>query len=147
MCVRMFVTEIALTKPLERLIVLLFDFIMASTSDAALKEEIARLTGHSYFVHPNIFLSNHLGAINQHKSTQQSVGSLPGPRRSNTYINPQYKPPTSYRPPKPPTQYIRPPTSGLPHPPQVQSTRDVVIDGVTFESSNRSLVRKDCELF
>ncbi|KAF8552244.1 hypothetical protein OG21DRAFT_1477826 [Imleria badia] len=57
---------------------------MASTSDAALKAEIARLTG----------------AINQHKQR-----SRPLPRSTQP--------------------------------------RDVVIDGVTFESSSRSLVRKD----
>ncbi|KAG0705556.1 hypothetical protein DFH29DRAFT_1030366 [Suillus ampliporus] len=99
---------------------------MASTSDAALKEEIARLTG----------------AINQHKSTQQPIGGTRTYARSNAYINPKYKPPASYRPSeyqKPATKYIRPPTRS-PHPPQA---RDVVIDGVTFESSTRSLVRKD----
>ncbi|KAG8220806.1 hypothetical protein J3R82DRAFT_2250 [Butyriboletus roseoflavus] len=63
---------------------------MASTSDAALKAEIARLAG----------------AINQHKVAQQ---------RS------------------------RPFSKSTPIP---SSTRDVVIDGVTFESSSRSLVRK-----
>ncbi|KAG1797558.1 hypothetical protein EV424DRAFT_1441953 [Suillus variegatus] len=105
---------------------------MASTSDAALKEEIARLTG----------------AISQHKSTQQSVESFSAPR-SNAYFNPKYKPPAFYRPSeyqKPATKYIRPPTKP-PRPPQASSTRDVVIDGVTFESSTRSLVRKDCEFF
>ncbi|KAG6374839.1 hypothetical protein JVT61DRAFT_4224 [Boletus reticuloceps] len=61
--------------------------MMASTSDAALKAEIARLTG----------------AINQHKQR-------PRPFARSTQV----------------------PTS----------TRDVVIDGVTFESSSRSLVRK-----
>ncbi|KAJ8590784.1 hypothetical protein M405DRAFT_815479 [Rhizopogon salebrosus TDB-379] len=81
---------------------------MASTSDAALKEEIARLTG----------------VINEHKSTQQSVASFSGPRSH-------------------PKSNIRPPASRSLHPPQAQSTRDVVIDGVTFESSTRSLVRKD----
>ncbi|KAG1850652.1 hypothetical protein F4604DRAFT_1934325 [Suillus subluteus] len=101
---------------------------MASTSDAALKEEIVRLTG----------------AINQHKSTQQSVGSFSAPR-SNAYFNPKYKPPASYRPSeyqKPASKFIRPSTRP-PHPPQASSIHDVVIDGVTFESSTRSLVRKD----
>ncbi|KAG2088012.1 uncharacterized protein F5147DRAFT_727322 [Suillus discolor] len=101
---------------------------MASTSDAALKEEIARLTG----------------AISQHKSTQQSVESFSAPR-SNAYFNPKYKPPAFYRPSeyqKPATKYTHPLTKP-PRPPQASSTHDVVIDGVTFESSTRSLVRKD----
>ncbi|KAG1811514.1 uncharacterized protein BJ212DRAFT_1277764 [Suillus subaureus] len=101
---------------------------MASTSDAALKEEIARLTG----------------AINQHKSTQQSVGSFSA-SRSNAYFNPKYRPLASYRPSEyqKPAIKFNPPSTRPPRPPQASSTRDVVIDGVTFESSTRSLVRKD----
>jgi hypothetical protein len=104
---------------------------MASTSDAALKEEIARLTGPFLKVClPSLifFLTSYLGVINEHKSTQQSVASFSGPRSH-------------------PKSNIRPPASRSLHPPQAQSTRDVVIDGVTFESSTRSLVRKDCEFF
>ncbi|KAI6013921.1 hypothetical protein BKA83DRAFT_4351741 [Pisolithus microcarpus] len=86
---------------------------MTSTTDAALQAEIARLTG----------------AINHHKSAQQTRGSAPGPasyRRSNKYnIAPSHVP-------APVTKTSQP-----------SSTRDVVIGGVTFESSSRSLVRKD----
>ncbi|KAH0836519.1 hypothetical protein J3R83DRAFT_8158 [Lanmaoa asiatica] len=67
--------------------------MMASTSDAALKAEIARLTG----------------AINQHKVAQHQ----PRPFSRSTQVP--------------------------------SSTRDVVIDGVAFESSSRSLVRKGRE--
>ncbi|KIM62655.1 hypothetical protein SCLCIDRAFT_119208 [Scleroderma citrinum Foug A] len=108
---------------------------MSPSSDAALKEEIARLTG----------------AINWHKSTQQPFGStfgLASNHRSNTYVNPNYKPPSSYRSQayqSSNSRYVRPPPSMKPEATtQAQpSTRDVVIDGVAFESSTRSLVRKD----
>ena len=75
---------------------------MASTSDAALKAEIARLTGIFSRQPPQNVADQLAGAINQHK------------QRS--------------RPAQAPS-----------------STRDVVIDGVTFESSSRSLVRKGRE--
>ncbi|KAH7927350.1 hypothetical protein BV22DRAFT_1061230 [Leucogyrophana mollusca] len=102
-----------------------------STSEAALKLEIARLTG----------------AINRHKSTQHSTGPTTY-QRSNTYVNPSYKPSTStivktqvpFRPHS--ARYTRPVATNkplaVPGP-----ARDVVIGGVTFESSGRSLVRKD----
>ncbi|KIK99353.1 hypothetical protein PAXRUDRAFT_822831 [Paxillus rubicundulus Ve08.2h10] len=102
---------------------------MASTSDAALKAEIARLTG----------------AINQHKSTQQQHGAFAGPssyRRSNTYVNPNYKPPSNsksqgYRNDTAPPLRLATSTVAAP------STRDIVIGGIAFETSFRSLVRKD----
>lgn len=63
--------------------------------------------------------------------------------RNNVYVNPNYKPPVrryqsapSVAPQRPPT---RPPTN------QPQDTHDVVLNGVAFESSARSLVRKDCK--
>jgi len=77
---------------------------MASTSDAALKAEIARLAG-TFSVRTTQRRSQPSGAISQHK---------------------QYRPyPRSTQAPS--------------------STHDVVIDGVTFESSSRSLVRKGRE--
>ncbi|KAI6149364.1 hypothetical protein BKA82DRAFT_129079 [Pisolithus tinctorius] len=103
---------------------------MTSTSDAALKAEIARLTG----------------AINHHKSVQQAYGPAPGPasyRRSNKYVNPTYRLPPSYKP----QSYQNIASNHVPAPAtkttQPSSTRDVVIGGVAFESSSRSLVRKD----
>ncbi|KAJ7108869.1 hypothetical protein C8R43DRAFT_1043778 [Mycena crocata] len=92
------------------------------TSEAQIKSEIARLTA----------------TISQHKS---AISSRPTyqPPRSSTYVNPNYRPPTN--------KYIRPATS---KPPSAQSrpapstqVKDVVLNGVAFESSNRSLVRKD----
>ncbi|KAH7885859.1 hypothetical protein F5I97DRAFT_1876017 [Phlebopus sp. FC_14] len=106
---------------------------MASAPDAALKEEIARLTG----------------AINRHKSTQQSYGAVPGTssyRRTNRYVNPNYKPTTfmSQACQIPSTRYSSTAPARSSTTTQVTDpTRDVVIDGVTFESSSRSLVRKD----
>ncbi|KAF9244671.1 hypothetical protein BU15DRAFT_86038 [Melanogaster broomeanus] len=109
---------------------------MASTPDAALKAEIARLTG----------------AINQHRSTQQRYGAVPGPssyRRSNTYVNPNYKPRSTFKPQghksTESAKYIHstPPLTSSSSEQAAPSTRDIVIDGITFESSGRSLVRKD----
>lgn len=97
-----------------------------STSAAALKEEIARLTG----------------AINRHKTTDYpprppSTFYLGARPRNNVYVNPNYKPPskptvTPSVPPRQPPKLV--PTS---------EKREVVIGGVAFESSGRSLVRKD----
>ncbi|KAG6850562.1 hypothetical protein H0H93_011761 [Arthromyces matolae] len=102
----------------------------SSVSEAQMKSEIARLTA----------------TINQRKlmisgqpSSQPRTNS-----RNNTYVNPNYKPPSN--------KYIRPSSSTatrstptLPQPQVAQSTevKDVVINGVAFESSGRSLVRKD----
>ncbi|GJE91166.1 hypothetical protein PsYK624_073150 [Phanerochaete sordida] len=96
-----------------------------STSASALKEEIARLTG----------------AINRHKTTDYRPRPpptyQPGARpRNNVYVNPNYKPPSkpAVTPSVPPRQ-----------PPKPVSTekREVVIGGVAFQSSGRSLVRKE----
>ncbi|KAI0766595.1 hypothetical protein BD413DRAFT_480613 [Trametes elegans] len=101
-----------------------------STSAAALKLEIERLKG----------------AINRHKTGETAPRPPTVPTttytrpRSNVYVNPNYKPPAP-RPALPvvtqPRATSRPPAS-IP-----QEPRDVVIDGVAFESSGRSLVRKD----
>ena len=62
-----------------------------------------------------------------------------GRPRSNVYINPNYKPSTPALPPTRPSLQTRPSASlGS------DEKRDVVIGGVAFESSGRSLVRKDC---
>ncbi|EIN05991.1 hypothetical protein PUNSTDRAFT_145382 [Punctularia strigosozonata HHB-11173 SS5] len=90
-----------------------------SSSDAALKLEIARLTG----------------AINRAKSGT----STPNPQQTHlaNYINPSYKPVSQFA--------RRPPsfTQSVPPAPGPSKKRDVVIGGIAFESSSRSLVRKD----
>ncbi|EGO22276.1 hypothetical protein SERLADRAFT_472853 [Serpula lacrymans var. lacrymans S7.9] len=104
----------------------------SSTSEAALKLEIARLTG----------------AINNHKSKHQATTysrDYPTKSRSNTYINPNYKPPTNPSHFKS-SQFTRAPATSKPPPPPApgpSQAREVVIDGVAFQSSGRSLVRKD----
>ncbi|KAJ7210543.1 hypothetical protein GGX14DRAFT_451074 [Mycena pura] len=90
-------------------------------SEAQIKSEIARLTA----------------SINQHKSATSKP-----PPRSNSYINPNYRPPAN--------KYIRPSTTTVLKAPISQSrptpstqVKEVVLNGVAFESSRRSLVRKD----
>ncbi|KAJ3489654.1 hypothetical protein NLI96_g1993 [Meripilus lineatus] len=95
-----------------------------SSSAAALKLEIARLTG----------------AIQRRKTEDARVRPYPQPSarpRSNVYVNPNYKPPSKQAPPPAATFNQR--LSG----PLSSTTHDVVIGGVAFESSGRSLVRKD----
>ncbi|KAJ7250526.1 hypothetical protein B0H12DRAFT_1202897 [Mycena haematopus] len=89
------------------------------TTDAAqIKSEIARLTA----------------SISQHKS-------------NSSYINPNYKPPSNqYTRPTPPA--ARPPVSLPSSTNAISATstsqvKEVVLNGVAFESSTRSLVRKD----
>lgn len=82
------------------------------------------------------------GAINNRKSRGHWNGPVSTTGRNNTYINPNYKPPT-----------VEPLSSGASqrssyasgHAQQSKNLgpREVVIDGVAFQSSNRSLVRKD----
>ncbi|KAJ7705182.1 hypothetical protein B0H16DRAFT_1636672 [Mycena metata] len=95
-------------------------------SEAQIKSEIARLTA----------------SISQHKSKSATANSTRyQPPRSSTYVNPNYKPPAN--------KYIRPQPSRPPpqsRPPTASSStqvKEVVLNGVAFESSNRSLVRKD----
>ncbi|KZT65772.1 hypothetical protein DAEQUDRAFT_731071 [Daedalea quercina L-15889] len=100
-----------------------------STSAAALKLEIARLTG----------------VINRHKTAENQqprpslAGRPPAHPRSNVYVNPNYKPPSKASRPQsaPPVrpQAVEKPSTAQKH--------DVVIGGVAFEASGRSLVRKD----
>ncbi|KAF5383611.1 hypothetical protein D9615_003726 [Tricholomella constricta] len=100
----------------------------SSTSEAHIKSEIARLTA----------------TINQHKSV---ISGNPGPHRTNsrnnTYINPNYKPSNKYV--RPAFNVVQRPTAPPTPPLQPSSTevKDVVLNGVAFESSGRSLVRKD----
>jgi hypothetical protein len=78
-----------------------------------------------------------LGAIDRHKSG----ASHKPPSRTNVYVNPNYKqPPRSAQVPSRPAPYHRPAP--------IKNTgekRDVVLNGVAFQSSGRSLVRKDRE--
>ncbi|KAI0741561.1 hypothetical protein C8Q80DRAFT_1221569 [Daedaleopsis nitida] len=101
-----------------------------STSAAALKLEIERLRG----------------AITRHKTGEPvrptgptSTATRP---RNNVYVNPNYKPPsqTFSAPTAIVTQAIPVPRASTTVP---RDKHDVVIDGVAFESSGRSLVRKD----
>jgi len=123
-----------------------------ATPDAALKLEIARLTGILRPFHTLIpFLSQSLGAINRHRSGQGQATTR------TTYVNPSYKPPSSkpyVRPehqapnvtsttsssPSTTATTVRPPSG--PGPSHSQP-HDVTINGVVFERSKRSLVRKD----
>ncbi|KZT05615.1 uncharacterized protein LAESUDRAFT_726907 [Laetiporus sulphureus 93-53] len=96
----------------------------SSSAAAALKLEIDRLSG----------------AINRFK-TGDSQGQARQVNRPNVYVNPNYKPRSNPVYPKT-TPYQRPSPPQRPTTPKSQ-TRDVVIGGVTFQSSGRSLVRKD----
>ncbi|KLO12712.1 hypothetical protein SCHPADRAFT_829126 [Schizopora paradoxa] len=89
---------------------------MSSTSDAALKAEIERLTG----------------AINRHKSGPPR----PTNRNTNAYVNPAYKPPSR------PVNSVAS-SSKSQHTVNGLKLREVMLDGVAFQSSTRSLVRKD----
>ncbi|KAI1793551.1 hypothetical protein LXA43DRAFT_1123434 [Ganoderma leucocontextum] len=102
-----------------------------STAAAALKLEIERLTG----------------VINQRKTggppprrTYPAASTYP---RNNVYVNPDYKPPSrTLRPPVSAT-VPKPQPASKPPVSTTQEARDVIIGGVAFESSGRSLVRKD----
>ncbi|KAI0289611.1 hypothetical protein BC826DRAFT_970906 [Russula brevipes] len=81
-----------------------------------------------------------LGAINRHRSGEGHARPPPSKTRT-TYVNPSYKPPSSKTHVRPEYQA----SSANPAPSSRPSTtpHDVTIDGVVFESSKRSLVRKD----
>ncbi|KAJ7656398.1 hypothetical protein DFH06DRAFT_1473635 [Mycena polygramma] len=117
-----------------------------ATDAASIKNEIARLTA----------------SISQHKAKPSAPARYPypapasssssyHPSRSSTYINPNYKPAN---------KYIRPtssaPAAARPSPSAASTSsnsinasanpsgvKEVVLNGVAFESSTRSLVRKD----
>ncbi|KZV66133.1 hypothetical protein PENSPDRAFT_655144 [Peniophora sp. CONT] len=105
----------------------------SSSSEAALKLEIAKLTG----------------AINQKKSSsyqQTRPTTTYNKPRGNAYVNPNYKPPsTAYVRPgyAPPPRNSKPPVRYPTAPGPAQQARDVTLNGVAFESSSRSLVRKE----
>ncbi|KAG6832670.1 hypothetical protein H0H87_000852 [Tephrocybe sp. NHM501043] len=100
----------------------------SSVSEAQMKSEIARLTA----------------TINQRKSliSGQNLGQPRTNSRNNTYVNPNYKPPNKYIRPK---QNVVQRPAVPPHPvkPPTTEVKDVIINGIAFESSGRSLVRKD----
>ncbi|TFK39856.1 hypothetical protein BDQ12DRAFT_734584 [Crucibulum laeve] len=112
---------------------------MASSTEDQIKGEIERLTA----------------SINQAKFGYQPPQGAPRyGARSNTYVNPHYKPPSSnkyVRPGLKTTPAPRPSTSKPisainPAPPAPSAeVKEVVLGGVAFESSGRSLVRKDRE--
>lgn len=89
------------------------------------------------------------GAIDHYKSTKSTKSPAPDPssfRRSNTYVNPNYKPPQA--PSRPLSRHSKNPTalgssssSDAPRP--TAAPCDVLLGGVAFRSSGRSLVRKD----
>ncbi|KAJ7763527.1 hypothetical protein DFH07DRAFT_812369 [Mycena maculata] len=89
-------------------------------TEAQIKSEIARLTA----------------TISQHKSASSTRQGYQPPR-SSSYVNPNYRPPSN--------KYVRPSTATIAKPPAPTTTqvKEVVLNGVAFESSKRSLVRKD----
>lgn len=117
---------------------------MPSQSEEALKAEIARLSG-IYVPCTGLdaseclwLISYALGAINAHKSGKPGAFLS----RSSSYVNPNYKPP-----PRPffgskSSSFARSSHTTAASAPSGQP-RDVVIDGVAFQSSQHSLVRKD----
>jgi hypothetical protein len=125
-----------------------------ATPEAILKLEIARLTGICLSAYVVAFLLNNVpGAINRHRSGEGQTRP-PYATTRTTYVNPSYKPPSSKAYVRPGHQAssdtptlsanssaaVRPPPG--PGPSHTQP-HDVTINGVVFESSKRSLVRKD----
>ena len=156
---------------------------MAST-EAQIKSEIERLTGIcqlSTFYTVLISPFSRIATINQHKMHNRHTNLNQGRygtdytanqagRRSNVYVNPNYKPANKYTRPAaasktniatdsfgvgrsstPSTSYAGvssapAPASGAVTPTSVGApTKEIVLGGVAFESSGRSLVRKDRE--
>lgn len=122
---------------------------MTDSSEAALRAEIARLTGNEIVISKAyLHLTKTQGAINQRKYASQ-VSRPPSSsfrfNGNNKYINPNYKvTPKSQRPPvvtKEKSQVANLPSTSTSRP------HEVVIDGVAFQSSRRSLVRKDSAWF
>jgi hypothetical protein len=156
---------------------------MAST-EAQIKSEIERLTGIcqlSTSVHRSDFSSSRIATINQHKMYNRDTNLNQGRystdytanqagRRSNVYVNPNYKPANKYTRPAAAsktdiatnsfgvdrsstssTSYTVVSSAPAPPPGTVIPTsvgaqkKEIVLGGVAFESSGRSLVRKDRE--
>lgn len=104
-----------------------------------MRSEIARLQGEYTCCKKEQFAFNVCSAsINLAKSNTTSYGNTTSYRRTNSYVNPNYQPRGNkhVRPTAPALQpgSSRPPTTNV---------KDVVLGGVAFESSSRSLVRKD----
>lgn len=117
-----------------------------SISEADLKLEIERLTGEFLrWVHTIRILTT-AGAINRHKSLSQGASSSSHNSRNSKYVNPNYAKSQSDNTLKPPnaTNFTASKTRARA---SIKSNipEDVVIGGVTFQSSGRSLVRKDRE--
>lgn len=89
------------------------------------------------------------GAINRHKSSAPTSSKTYFAGRNHSYVNPNYKPPPKpFGAPKPPSLKSAPQpsiasTSVAKLPASTDQAREVVIDGVAFQSSGKSLVRKD----
>lgn len=128
---------------------------ICNMNEAAIKAEIARLSGRYFPMQVDRCSDKDTGAIDHHKSTGPSTSAPPsrGPR-NHTYVNPNYKPPSRSALPKflPATintpRYATKPvfsssSNVAHHPVAAQGPREVLIDGVAFRSSGRSLVRKD----
>ncbi|KAJ8079537.1 hypothetical protein PM082_011124 [Marasmius tenuissimus] len=96
------------------------------STEAQLKSEIERLTA----------------TINKHKSGKPTqLPSTGFSYRSNTYVNPNYKPSNTYiRPTLGPSNLVKPVSQPAP---STNKPKEVVLGGVAFSSSRRSLVRKD----
>ena len=154
---------------------------MAST-EAQIKSEIERLTGICQLSSSLSRSDFSLATINQHKMYNRNTNFNQGRystnytanqagRRSNVYVNPNYKPANKYTRPAAAsktdiatdsfgmdqlstssTSYAGVSSAPAPAPGSVISTsvdaqkREIVLGGVAFESSGRSLVRKDREL-
>ncbi len=121
----------------------------ATTSAEAIKLEIERLKGLPVFRAGAGSSDHSIGAINRAKTggpvARPAVPATnPTRPRGNVYVNPNYKPPSQAARPHVPT-VTQPRPAARPPPVLPQETRDVVIDGIAFESSGRSLVRKDCK--
>ena len=87
-----------------------------------------------------------IGAIDRFKATdfknRSSTSQANVRPRSNVYVNPNYKPPS--KPSTPAPQIQSQPSSSKLTSLRPDEKKEVIIGGVAFESSGRSLVRKDC---
>lgn len=134
-----------------------------------------------YLLHRSDFSYSRIATINQHKMYNRNANFNQGRystdhtanqsgRRSNVYVNPNYKPANKYtrpaaasntdiatnsfgvdQPSTSSTSYAGVPSAPTPAPGTVIPTsvgaqkKEIVLGGVAFESSGRSLVRKDRE--
>ncbi|KAL0065197.1 hypothetical protein AAF712_007867 [Marasmius tenuissimus] len=113
------------------------------STEAQLKSEIERLTGIINLVYGNSSqFCSVTATINKHKSGKPTqLPSTGFSYRSNTYVNPNYKPSNTYIRPTPgPSNLVKPVSQPAP---STNKPKEVVLGGVAFSSSRRSLVRKD----